>query len=110
MKGSKIKVQYLGADIVVVLPYKNGIVKWALIWMSNYTYNWRCIERPVHYRPERVEGAHKQYLNGKILRGRMIRAAAANHVWWLLDKLRNAEMYQQRLREMEVRQQANDNA
>lgn len=103
MKGMKIKISNTG-NINILLPYKNGLVGWELRWwgVSGYAYDWHITNCPDIYNPTRVKKAHSQFLRGVGMYRKLERAAAANHVWWLLERLREAHKRILNARKVEI--------
>lgn len=86
----KIKVKFNEkGQLLVDVPYKNGKVTWGLIINpSNNKMDWILFDKPDHYNPKRVTNNHIHILDGKKLRAKMIKKAAAKHRYSILDKLK----------------------
>lgn len=94
---TKIKMSPSG-EVTVIVPYKHGKVTWRLMWNGNFNYTWQLVERVDHYNPNRVRSAHLQMLNGKQLRGRILRTAAACHLWHLHEQFKKLIEYKERVK------------
>lgn len=82
----KLKIRIDGDNILVDLPYKNGMVTWSYDRTTN-GYMWRLCRSPNMYQPSRVRRAHNQRLTGTKLQMQIMRYAAASHNWEVRDRL-----------------------
>ena len=87
LKRTKINLK---DGVVVSIPYKNGTINWRM-YADRTSYYWRFsgeIGCPLPYQPKRVEQAHNQFLHGQKLQNKLIRSAAAQHKWKVMESLK----------------------
>ena len=83
----RVKFNKKGQAFVKV-PYKNGIVTWALDISPQGRFDWILFEKPDNYNPARVTNDHKFILQGKKLKAQLLSTAAASHSFIALEKLK----------------------
>jgi len=86
----KVKFNKKGQAFVKI-PYKNGIVSWALDITPQGKFDWMLFEKPDNYNPKRVTNAHRLILQGKKLKEQLLSTAAASHSFNALEKLKKVK-------------------
>lgn len=77
----RVKIKFNNGDVSVVIPYKNGEVRWQSRWLTPRTFRWVLVDRQPFHNPSRVGRCHQQFLSGRRLQNQILRSAAAAHLW-----------------------------